>query len=183
MTTGDLVRLSDGSGDDHDAEYSHDGTKIAFRSYRFGDNSVIMVMNADGSDVEAVSDPAGDALNQVFSFDDLLIAYQSDLDGDDDIYGYEFATGLTRLVTNNGIGDYAPTWWCNAPVILFTSDITEDSNIFETPALPMDAPAIDVLAEAAQLTDAEESDQYPQNTPSEENASRERKVPGSSKNK
>ena len=38
-------------------------------------------------------------------------------------------------------------------------------------------------AEAAQLTDAEESDQYPQNTPSEENASRERKVPGSSKNK
>ncbi len=183
LATGELTWLSDGMGDDHDPQYSNDGTRITYRTYRYGENSVIVVANADGSDAQVVSDPEGDALNQAFSPDDTLMAYQSNLDGDDDIYVYEFATGLTRLVTDNAVGDYAPTWWCYAPVLLFTSDVKEDSNIFQTPALPIDGDAIDVETDASQLTFTEESDQYPQNTPSEENASRERKVPGSSKNK
>jgi hypothetical protein len=96
---------------------------------------------------------------------------------------FEVETGETRLVTDNDIPDYAPTWWCQSPVLIFTSDITGDSNIFDTPALPMDADPIDVLREASQLTTDEESDQFPENTPSEENASRQRSLPSPAKNR
>ena len=93
-----------------------------------------------------------EADNQVWSPDNTLIAYQSNLDGDNDIYVYELATGKMRLVTNNTIEDYAPTWFCNSPIIIFTSDVTGDANLFSTPALPLDASAIQVDEDASQLT-------------------------------
>jgi Tol biopolymer transport system component len=180
--TREVRRLSDGLGDDHEPEYSHDGTRIAFYSYRFGDKAVVMVMNADGTDVQPISDPNGDASLHVFSPDDTLIAYQSDLDGDLDIYVHQFSSGQTRLVTDNDIPDYAPTWWCESNILIFTSDITGDSNIFETPALPIEAEPILVETEATQLTDHPDSDQYPQSSPAEENASRQRSLPSRPKN-
>jgi Tol biopolymer transport system component len=183
IATLEVKKLSDGIGDDLDPQYSNKGDKIAFRSLRDGDNGVLYVMNADGTDVQRISDINGDASNHVFSPDDTLIAYQSDLDGDLDIYVYEFASQKTRLVTDNTISDYAPTWWCSAPIIIFTSDITDDSNIFDTPALPIEAPAIKVEEEANQLTDQPEADQYPQNSPPEENASRQGALPRPAKNK
>ncbi|NLF77069.1 MAG: hypothetical protein GX573_15330, partial [Chloroflexi bacterium] len=183
VATKEVTLLSDGEGDDHDPQYSFDGEQVAFRSYRNGENSVVYMMDVDGANVQAVSDLTADATNHVWSDDDKLIAYQSDLDGDLDIYVFEVETGQTRLVTDNDIPDYAPTWWCQSPILIFTSDITDDSNIFETPALPIDADPIDVLREAGQLTTDEESDQYPENTPSEENASRQQSLPSPAKNK
>src|SRR5690606_7315753 len=100
-----------------------------------------------------------------------------------DIYVYEFATGLTRHITDNETEDYAPTWWCDAPVVVFTSDVTEDPNLFDVSALPMSAEAILVEAEANQLTFVEASDQYPQNTPPDENGSRQAQFPSPVKNK
>jgi Tol biopolymer transport system component len=183
IATHAVTRLSDGAGDDLDPQYSNNGQTIAFRSLRDGDNGVIYVMNADGSNVHAISDPNGNAMNQAFSPDDTLIAYQSDLDGDNDIYVYEFASGQTRLITDNTIPDYAPTWFCNGPTLIFTSDITQDSNIFDTPALPISAPPINVQTQASQLTTEPQADQYPQDSPSEENASREGALPRPAKNK
>lgn len=175
--------LSDGAGDDHAPVYSGDDQKIAFRSFRDGDHSVAYVMNADGSAVTRVSDPAGQALNQSWSPDDQLIAYQSDLDGDNDIYVYDVATQTTRLVSDNTIEDYAPTWFCTGPVIVFTSDVMGDSNLFSTAALPIAAPPIIVEEEAAQLTSFPEADQYPLDSPAEENASRHESLPSPVKNK
>jgi Tol biopolymer transport system component len=183
LATLEVTLLSDGAGDDHDPAYSFDGTKIAFHSLRDGENGVVYLMNADGTDVQQISDPAGDADLQVWSPDDTVIAYQSNLDGDLDIYVYEIATGETRLVTDNDIDDYAPTWYCESTEIIFTSDITGDSNIFTTPALPIDADPIKVEDEANQLTTEEDADQYPQSTPSEENASRQKALPRAAKNK
>jgi hypothetical protein len=175
IATLEITQLTDGEFDVHDPQFSHDGAKIAFYSPTGeGDNNVLYVMNADGTDVQAISDPAGNALNHAFSPDDTLIGYQSDLDGDIDIYVYEFASEQTRLVTDNTIDDYAPTWYCDGPIIVFTSDITEDSNIFDTPALPMDADPIKVDQQANQLTSDPKSDQYPEDSPSEEDASNSR---------
>ncbi len=131
-------------------------------------------MNADGSDVQAVSDPAGRATLPVWAPDDSLLAYQSDLNGQLDIYVYEFEGGLTRRVTENAAPNYAPTWYCDAPQLILTSDVTGDSNLFTTPALPIDAAPVTLVGDATQLTDQELADQHPQNTPSEEDASRER---------
>ncbi len=178
-----VERLSDGVGDDHDPQYSNNGQYIVFRSYRDGDKSVIYYMKADGSEVKRVSDVDGFAINHAWSPDDALIAYQSDLDGDNDIYVYKLASEQTRLVTDNEVEDYAPTWWCNAPVVVFTSVVTGDANIFDTPALPIEADPIIVEEEANQLTFEVSTDQYPGNTPPEEDASREGALPDKAKNR
>jgi len=175
--------LSDGVADDHAPAYSSDDHKIVFRSFRDGDNSVIYTMNADGSGVTRISDPAGNALNQSWSPDDNQIVYQSNLDGDSDIYVYDVATQQTRLVSNNKIEDYAPTWFCKGPDIVFTSDVTGDSNLFSTSALPITAAPILVDKQASQLTTSPKSDQFPLDNPSEENASRQDTFPSSMKNK
>jgi hypothetical protein len=187
IATGVEKKLSDGSGDDHDPQYSFDGEQIVFRSYRDGDTSVLYLMDADGANPEAISDPAGNATHQAWYVDDSIIAYQSDLDGDQDIYIYELETGKTRLVTDNDIDDYAPTWWCDAPIVIFTSDVDVndqtpfDVNIFQTPALPIDADPIDVKEEATQLTFDQDPDNYPENAPPEENASRQGSLPSPAK--
>jgi Tol biopolymer transport system component/PKD repeat protein len=177
VATGEVTLVSDGTTEDHDPHISFDGEQIAFRAYANGGNSGIYLMNIDGSDKALISDLSAGSANHTWSPDDSLIAYQSNLDGDLDIYVYEIETGETRLVTDNEIPDYAPTWWCDAPVVVFTSDVTGDPNIFSTPALPIDAQAILVDVEANQLTTDPRSDVYPENTPSEENASREGNVP------
>ncbi|MCQ3930758.1 MAG: hypothetical protein DPW16_09900 [Chloroflexi bacterium] len=139
------------------------------------------MMNADGTNVQLISDVAGDATNAVFSPGDEVIAYQSDVDGDLDIYIYELSSGKTRLLTDNAIPDYAPTWYCESTTIVWTSDVTGDPNIFSVEALPIDAPALKVETEAAQLTTDPNADQYPQNAPAEENASRQRSLPSAEK--
>jgi PKD repeat protein/Tol biopolymer transport system component len=178
IATGEQTRLSDGQGDDHDPVYSFSDEQVTFRSYRNDDpHSVIYVMNADGSGVEQISPSGADSSNHTWYLDDSIIAYQSDLDGDNDIYVYEFESKTTRLVTDNDIEDYAPAWICDAPVVVFTSDVTDDPNIYNTPALPIDAPAILVDEEAIQMTFDPGDDVYPENSPTEENASREGNVP------
>jgi TolB protein len=179
------IRISDGIGDDHDPQYSDDGAFIIFRSYRDGFTSVLYVVDADGQNLQRISDPAGNAENAVWSDDGALIAYQSDLDGDLDIYIYEVATGLTRKLTDNDIRDYAPTWYCESHTVIFTSEIRgpNDPNIFAAQADPVTDPPIKVEEQATQLTDSPALDQYPQNTPAEENASRQSIFPAPLKNK
>ncbi|MEL6854625.1 MAG: PKD domain-containing protein [Cyanobacteria bacterium J06607_13] len=170
-----LRTLSDGSGPDVDAAYNNAGDTIAFRSYRDGDgsNSVIYLMNADGSNLRPITTPEEDATNHSWSPTDTLIGYQSNLDGDLDVYIYEVGTGNTRQLTDNDIPDYAPTWTCDGTQVVFTSDVVGDPNIFEASALPILEPGILVDEEALQLTFELEDDIYPENTPGEENASRE----------
>ena len=175
LATLEVTLLSDGTANDQDPAYSMDGTRVAFRSDR--DNATgVYVMNADGSDVLQVSDPTGQATLPVWAPDDSLLAYQSDLNGTLDIYVYEFETGETRRVTENAAPNYAPTWYCDSPQLILTSDVTGDANLFTTPALPIDAETVNLIDDAVRLTDHEMADQHPQNTPSEENASRERSV-------
>jgi Tol biopolymer transport system component len=84
---------------------------------------------------------------------------------------YDLDTQATRLLTDNTIPDYAPTWVCDAPLIAFTSDVTGDPNLFEAGALPITAPPIRVEKEANQLTFVPETDRDPLDSPSEEDAS------------
>jgi uncharacterized repeat protein (TIGR01451 family)/fimbrial isopeptide formation D2 family protein len=172
-----VTRLSDGSGDDFDAAYNDDGTQIVFRSTR-GGSSALYLMNAGGGNVRRISDENANATNAVWSPDGSLIAYQSDLDGDLDIYVYQVATDTTRQLTDNEIADYAPSWRCGTLEVLFTSDIMGNADIFQAPALSIDAPPLDVADDALQLTTDRASDVYPEDTPTEENASLEGHLPG-----
>jgi len=172
-----VTLLSDGIGDDRDPVVSPDGTQIAFRSSRGGEPDALYVMNLDGSDVRRISETSGRVQNQAWSPDGELIAYESDADGDLDIYVYQPSTGLSRQLTDNEVADYAPTWRCNAYVLVFTSDVIGDPNLFEASVLPLGEPGIDVLTEATQFTTPVTDDVYPVDTQGEEDASREGRVP------
>jgi Tol biopolymer transport system component/PKD repeat protein len=166
--------LSDGTHIDVDPQYSSDGSQILYRSYTSEeDNSVLTIMNADGTEARTITTPDEDATNGVWSPSGRYIAYQSDLDGDLDIYVTEVATGAMRQLTDNSISDYAPTWLCGDDRVMFTSDITNEPDIFEQDVLPLDAPAVQVEEESDQMTFEPSNDIYPSNSPSEENASRE----------
>jgi Tol biopolymer transport system component/protocatechuate 3,4-dioxygenase beta subunit len=179
LATGFTRRLSDGQGQDFDPQYSTTGDRILFRSIR-GDSpkSVLHLSDADGRQVTPVSDPNADAMNAAWSPDSSLIAYQSDLDGDLDIYIYQVSSGETRLLTDNDLPDYAPSWLCGSTEVLFTSEVTGNPDIFQAQTLPISAPAILVEEAAEQLTTSASEDIYPQNTPTEENASQEGRLPG-----
>lgn len=169
-----ITRLSDGTGIDVEPHYAHNGQQIAFRSYEAaGENSSLMLMDADGRNRMSISDTEGDATNAAWSPSDRYIAYQSDLDGDLDVYVYELATGNTRQISDNDIADYAPTWLCDDERVVFTSDVTDDPNIFEANVQPITDPGIKVDEDADQKTFEPSNDIYPLSSPAEEHASRE----------
>lgn len=174
LRTGTVSKLSDGTSVDVDPQYSNDGTQIVYRTYSSGsDNSVLMLMNANGTNKRAITTPDADATNAAWSPFDRYIAYQSDADGDLDIYVYELATGDTRHLTDNAVPDYAPTWRCSEEEVVFTSDVEGDPNIYEALVQPIPDGPILVEEDAAQFTFEAFNDIYPQSFPPEENASRE----------
>lgn len=174
LTTMSLRKLSDGTRNDVDPQYADDGQRIVFRTYpNEGDNSVIAIMDVNGKNRAFVTQTSENATNPVWSPGSRFIAYQSDLDGDLDVYVYDTATRVTRQLTDNDIDDYAPAWLCGEDRLMFTSNINGDPDIYEADVLPLTAPPIRVEDAADQLTFEPSQDIYPQNTPSEENASRE----------
>jgi TolB protein len=176
-------QLSNETGDDHNPQYTVDNTGIIFRSFRNSETSVIYRMNRDGSTIVALSDPVGYAMDAAVSPLGNFVAYTSNLDGDQDIYIFEFASGLTRQVTDSLENDYAPTWYCGEQTVAFTSDVTTNPDLFSASALPIDAPPVVVMGGAIQLTTDPANDQYPMLAPAEENASRNESVPSPLKNR
>ncbi len=170
LASGNVTKLSDGTADDHNPQYSPDGAQVAFRSLRGGKTNTIYVMNTDGSGAIVISDPSANAENQVWSADGKLIAYDSDLYGNYDIFVYQLASRQTRRVTENKVRDVGPTWRCNGPFIIFSSDITGDTNLYQTSALPMNNGPI-LPEEINQLTFDRATNQYPMNSPAVEDAS------------
>jgi Tol biopolymer transport system component/PKD repeat protein len=169
-----IQQLSDGTTIDVEPVYANNGTRIAYRSYEAGsDRSRIAIMTADGQARAFITDADENATNHTWSPSDSLIAYQSDQDGDLDVYVFAFATAETRKLTDNTIADYAPTWRCDDNMVIFTSDIAGNPDIYEEEARPIQDPPVRVEEVADQLTFEAFDDIYPQMTPSEENASRE----------
>ena len=74
------MRLTNNGGPDQDPDWSPDGTRIAFASYRYHDWRVY-VMDADGSDIERLTNNGGADMRPVWSPDGTMIAFYSDRGG------------------------------------------------------------------------------------------------------
>lgn len=173
LTTMTVRRLTNEPFGALDPAYSPDGNRIVYRTHTAMTNSVIKVMNGDLSAAVAVTGDVENATTPVFSPSGRYLAYQSNADGDLDIYVHEFATGLTRKLTDNTIDDFAPTWLCGDDRLVFTSEIYGQPDIFEVDVEPISAGPILVEEEAFQLTFEDFDDVYPLMNQPEENASRE----------
>ncbi len=178
-------------GDNHDPQYSKDGQIISFRSYvDDSSRSAVYIMNADGTGVTRVSQLGGEARNHALSPNGELVAYQSNVfNGINDIYVYEIATGQTRLITENStpetenIIDISPTWFCESTTLVFASNANAapdnqfDFDIYSVEALQITDPPYLVATQANRMTTIDSNDRDPQNTPAEENASRNGALP------
>jgi Tol biopolymer transport system component len=175
------TKISDGKGEDFNPTVSPNGDKLAYRSYRDGTRvGQLIVSNADGSNSKPLGDTSATATNHSWSPSGKYIAYQSNVGGVMSVYVAEVETGKVRLATDKVMADnkdainYAPTWYCKSDdTLVFTSDVTGSSNLFSIPALPIDAPPVKVDVAATNLTNGKvtERNQYPENSPSEEDAS------------
>jgi Tol biopolymer transport system component len=125
------TNLSNAPQSDDNPAWSADGTKIAFRAQRDG-NDEIYVMNTDGSgQTNLTNTAANDEEDPAWSPDGTRIAF----DGDASPINYDVfvmnadGTGRTNL-TNSAGGDYSPTWSPDGTKVAFTSDRTGNKEIF-----------------------------------------------------
>lgn len=94
--------------------------KIAFTSFRDGNQSEIYVMNADGSGQARLTSNSADDLEPAWSPDGSEIAFTSFRDTGYDVYVMNAdGSGVTRLT--NTVQNYEPAWSLDGSKIAFTS--------------------------------------------------------------
>jgi hypothetical protein len=124
-----IAPVASSDGEEHDPEYSPDGTRIAFRSDRDG-NSEIYVANADGSSPVRLTNHTGYDLNPAWSPDGSRIAFRSGRDGNDEIYVMNAdGSNVVRLTTNAAF-DGKPSWSPNGSRIAFQSNRAGNNHIW-----------------------------------------------------
>jgi Tol biopolymer transport system component len=118
------TRLStdDANNKDYRPDWSPDGTKIAFTSYRDG-NFDIYVMNADGSGQTNISNNPADDFGPDWSPDGTKIAFERDQDGNGNIYAMNAADGSNQIrLTKSTANDCNPRWSPDGTKIVFDSN-------------------------------------------------------------
>jgi Tol biopolymer transport system component len=106
----DRARLTTDPAEDFDPSWSPDGSRIAFRSHRDG-NEEVYVVAADGSQERNLSRSPTSDYSPAWSPDGSTIAFASDRDGDpNEIYVMDAdGSNQVRVTDNPGIDEY-PTW-------------------------------------------------------------------------
>jgi TolB protein len=104
------TRLTDNPAEDFDPVWSPDGTQIAFRTHRDGDEEVYL-MNADGSDQRNLSNaPNCGDYSPAWSPNGEWIAFMSNRAGNNNIWIIRpDGSGLRQVTDIPGISEY-PTW-------------------------------------------------------------------------
>lgn len=154
-------RLTNDPERDFDPAWSPDGTRIAFRSHRDG-NEEVYVMNADGSDQRNLTNHPMSDYSPAWSPDGTRIAFATDRDpdsGGNDVYVVNLdGTGLQRITRGGGIDEY-PTWSVDGASIAYACSggrvLTEGVGDFEICVVTADGEG------SRQLTDAPGLSDYP----------------------
>jgi len=116
---------------DHKAQYSPDGTRIAFESDRSG-NPEIWVCNADGSNpVQITAFRNAWAGSPRWSPDGRMIAFDGDAAGSWDIYTVPSSGGKPVRLTTTDANEFRPSWSHDGKWIYYG---TGRSQIWKLPA-------------------------------------------------
>jgi Tol biopolymer transport system component len=115
------------------AQYSPDGTRIAFASDRSG-NSEIWVCNADGTNQVPLTSLAAFSGTPRWSPDSERIVFDSNKEGNFDIYVIPASGGRPMRLTTNPTRDSNPSYSRDGKWIYFASDRGGDLQVWKVPA-------------------------------------------------
>ena len=119
---------------DDSAQFSPDGKRIAFYSYRTG-TSEIWVSDSDGSTAAQLTSLGGVACGTPrWSPDGAAIAFDASPDGHWDIFVIAAAGGAPRRLTRDPSSDAVPSWSRDGNSIYFTSDRGGAREIWKMPS-------------------------------------------------
>ena len=105
----DLTRVTDDPSADYAYAWSPDGTRIAFLSYRDG-NEEIYVCNADGGEPVNLTTSRANENHPSWSPDGTKIAFDSDRDGNWEVYVMGADGSNAVSLTDNEAVDVWPSW-------------------------------------------------------------------------
>lgn len=153
------TKLTDNPAEDFDPVWSPDGTQIAFRTHRDGDEEVYL-MNADGSDQRNLSNaPDCGDYSPAWSPNGEWIAFMSNRAGNNNIWVIRpDGSGLRQVTDIPGISEY-PTWSPDSRRIAFHCTfgrvLSNGTGDFEICVVNVDG------TELIQLTDTEGENKLP----------------------
>ena len=126
-----ITNLTNNAAADTRADWSPDGSKIAFDTGRDGNNE-IYVMNADGSGLVRLTNNTGDDSQAAWSPDGTKIAFMSNRSGTYEVWVMNASdgTGLTRLTTTSSSVSGQPAWSPDGSRIAFTSNRNGNYEIY-----------------------------------------------------
>ncbi|AJW98476.1 amidohydrolase family protein [Burkholderia gladioli pv. gladioli] len=120
---GTARRLTDDFGDIARPQWSSDGSRIVFQSYRSG-NFHLWSIDADGTHLNQLTHGEFDCREPRFSPDGRELAFASDLSGRYAIYAMDLATGARRLLSSEHAASEAsePCWSPDGHRVVFVRD-------------------------------------------------------------
>jgi eukaryotic-like serine/threonine-protein kinase len=120
--------------DDHNPDFSADGTKITFTSTRSGTEE-IWVSNADGSEATQMTSFGGaNTSNSRWSPDGRTILFNSRRSGSADLYLLDVSTRSVQRLTEDATDEYEPRWSRDGKWIYFISTGSGRSEVWKVPS-------------------------------------------------
>jgi Tol biopolymer transport system component len=175
------TKLTDNDTDDIGAQFSNDGTMLAWlQRNEFGVYDLMLRNLVTGEEEKLVNLGANVNLN-AWAPSDRFIAWDSNVDGDFDVFAVEIEENEDgehniKNVTNNLFQDRAPSFRCNSDIIIYQSDSPGQFDIFQIDPDPIDPNGPFNVPE--NLTRYEPAtDIYAMNQPLDEDGSREGRLP------
>jgi len=135
-TDGSRTSIASSSLSEFDAQLSHDGRKIAFRTDRSVKGPEIWVADADGANAVRLTEPTGRGQGSPrWSPDDRFIAFDAEgEEGDANIYVIEADGGRPRRLTGPGTHENTPDWSHDGEWVYFTSSRSGRREIYRMPS-------------------------------------------------
>ncbi len=119
---------------DHTPQFSPNGARIAFASYRSG-NAEIWVCDSDGSNaLQLTSFKGWDCSSPSWSPDGRLVAFSAQLQGQSEIHIIGAEGGRPRRLTNFSAGDGVPSFSRDGKWLYFDSKRTGEWQVWKMPA-------------------------------------------------
>jgi Tol biopolymer transport system component/imidazolonepropionase-like amidohydrolase len=118
---GAATPLTDGLGDDRLPDFSRDGSRLVFQSFRNGTWDIWSMDGAGGGAAAITSGPADDR-EPAIAPDGARIAFSSDRSGNYDVFVMDLASGEPKQLTTDEANDFMPAWSPSGDEIVFVSD-------------------------------------------------------------